>query len=152
MQPIRITKRLAEITAPARRRLTKEVLTAGDRNALLNALNKIDLWGSKVQAQLERPLHYQAHYDAKTEVDYEHFAGQCARIWALLIEGRKVSVEDAEMVNTTAFATRMSDIRKKIDRHNLPYILCDAWFEPGDGRSHYKQYWLEDKPQEGQKL
>ena len=148
MQPINLTNRLSEITAPAKRRLTKDVLTQGDRNALLNALNKIDIWGAKAAAQLARPRHQHAAYDAKTEVDYEHFAGQCARIWALLIQGRKVSVEDAEMVNTSAFATRMSDIRKKIERHGLPYILCDQWYEPGEGRSHYKQYWLEDKTED----
>ena len=148
MQQIQIKKRLAEITGPAKRRLMKDRLTEGDKHALINALNKIDLWGRKANAQLMAGRYRAARYDARTQEDFAEQEKYQAAVFAALLAGRRIDLTNADEFHVSQMHTTIFKIRRKIDRQGLPYLLCDEWVRPGEGRRPYKRYWLEDKPED----
>lgn len=150
MQQMKIDKRIAEEVAGLRK--LASFLPAGKANALLNKCNKIESYGRKAQAIMDAPVGSlfpkptRANYDARDNEDIAKTYAQRKKMWNALLSGRIISIENAdEFGRTKAFASRISEIRTEIRVQCKPYILCDKWEYPGDGRAKYKKYWLLDK-------
>lgn len=149
MQAIKIEKRIMEEVEGLRK--LAAYLPAGKANALNNKCGKIIKYAKKAQAMVDAPegnlfpQPVNARYDARDEVDMANTAKKRGALFAALLEGRIMSLENANEIGTTAFATLMSQVRKDIEQRNLPYHLCDEWVYPGEGRSKYKKYWLISK-------
>ena len=145
MQKMKIEKRImAEVESL---RKLAAYLPAGKANALNNKCGKILGYARKAQALVDspRPPYRNEPFDARDEVDISATAKKRGALLAALLAGRTLSLENAQEIGTTAFATLMSQVRAEIERRNLPYHLNDMWVYPGDGRCKYKKYWLSDK-------
>ena len=146
MQPIKIDKRLAENTDAMRRRIqANKHLTDGEKHALLNRLNKIDRWGVKANAQLQRSHRRHADYDARTNEDIAAQMEAKKAVFAALMAGRRIDLTDAPEFKVSQMHTTICKIRQDIYRKALPVVLCDEWCRPDDGRKPYKRYWIEAK-------
>lgn len=149
MNTLKIEKRISEELAGLRK--LAAFLPDGKRNALLNKCAKIGQYASKAQALMDNPVGnlfpepVHAPFDAQDNVDLARRAEKRGRLLNALLAGRTMSIENADEIGTTAFATLMSQVRAEIERKGLPYILCDTWVKPGGDRARYKKYWLMDK-------
>lgn len=149
MQTIKINKRLNERTEAMRRRIQRSrTMTDGEKNALLNGLNKITIWGAKASAQLERGRRRHAAYDARTQEDFAAQDKAKKAVFAALMQGRRIDLTNASEFQLSQMHTTICRIRKDIDRKALPVTLCDEWIRPADGRRPYKRYWIEEKEEE----
>lgn len=145
MQKMKIEKRiLAEVEGL---RKLAAFLPAGKANALNNKCGKILGYAKKAQALVDapRPPYHNESFDARDNVDIANTAKKRGALLAALMQGRVMSLENAQEIGTTAFATIMSQVRAEIEQKNLPFHLCDKWVYPGEGRCKYKKYWLENK-------
>ena len=148
MQQLKIEKRITEELDGLRK--LAAYLPDGKRNALLNKCAKISGYARKAQALMDHPVGnlfpepVHAPFDAQDNTDLARRAQKRGRLLNALLAGRTMSLEDADEIGTTAFATLMSQVRAEIDRRGLPYVLCDKWVYPEDG-AKYKKYWLQDK-------
>lgn len=146
MQTIKIDKRLAEQTDSIRRRITRsKTMTDGEKCALLNSLNKIDGWGRKACAQLERGKRQHADYDARTQEDFAAQDKAKKAVFAAMMQGRKVDLRNAAEFQLSQMHTAIHQIRRDIERKALPVILCDEWVRPGEGARPFKRYWIIEK-------
>ena len=143
MNTINIEKRFEERLAVIRR--AAEGLPQGKRNLILNNCAKLSKFARVAGKQLQVGHYRHANYDARTEEDFKNLDNQKKRIWAALLAGRTLSLENAGEMGTSQMHTHFAYIRREIERKNLPYVLCDEWYNPGDGRSRFKKYWLQDK-------
>lgn len=151
MNSINIEKRFDERLAVIRRAV--EGLPAGKRNLILNNCDKLAVYARKAGRQLETAHIREPHralYDARTNEDLANIADQKKRIWAALLAGRVLSLENAQEFGTSQMHTHFFYIRRDIEDRGLPYILCDEWVYPGEGRSKFKRYWLQHKLEEQQ--
>lgn len=150
MRNMKIEKRISEQVSGLRK--LAEFLPAGKARALFNKCAKIESYARKAQTLVDAnpgtifPFFSKAkreNFNARDGQDLANTAAQRAKMWKAMMAGRKISIEDAEeMGHTRAFASRISEIRSEIRDERKPYILCDEWVYPGDGRSKYKRYWL----------
>lgn len=144
MQAINLEKRFEERLAVIRRQA--EFLPAGKRNLVLNNCSKLATYARKAGKQLAT-AHYRGPvhqpWDARDNQDFANLDNQKKRIWAALLAGRTLSLEDAQEFGTSQMHTHFSNIRHEIEDKHLPYTLCDEWFYPGGGRSKFKKYHLE---------
>lgn len=143
MQTINIEKRFEERLAVIRRQA--EFLPAGKRNLVLNNCAKLSAYAKKAGKQLST-AHYRGPvhqpWDAREQEDFANLDNQKKRIWAALLAGRVLSLENAAEFGTSQMHTHFCNIRQEIAAKHLPYTLCDEWYNPGDGRSKFKRYWL----------
>lgn len=149
MNTLKIDKRFEEELAGIRK--AAEALPPGKKNAVLNKCAKLSLYAQKAQRQLEAPHYRRANYDARTQEDMAAQARAKKAVFQAMVGGRHVDLTMADEFQVSQMHTAISQIRKDIYKKNLPYYLCDEWVRPGEGARPYKRYWLEDKPQEGQK-
>ena len=143
MQTINIEKRFEERLAVIRRQA--EFLPTGKRNLVLNNCAKLATYARKAGKQLATahrrgPVHQP--WDARENQDFSNLDNQKKRIWAALLAGRVLSLENAQEFGTSQMHTHFCYIRKEIAAKHLPYTLCDEWYHPGEGRSRFKKYWL----------
>ena len=143
MQTINIEKRFEERLAVIRRQA--EFLPTGKRNLVLNNCAKLATYARKAGKQLATahrrgPVHQP--WDARENQDFSNLDNQKKRIWAALLAGRVLSLENAAEFGTSQMHTHFCDIRQEIAAKHLPYTLCDEWYHPGEGRSRFKKYWL----------
>ena len=143
MQAINIEKRFEERLAVIRRQA--EFLPSGKRNLVLNNCAKLSLYAKKAGKQLATahrrgPVHQP--WDARENQDFSNLSNQKKRIWAALLAGRVLSLENAQEFGTSQMHTHIVNIRQEIAAKHLPYTLCDEWCHPGEGRSKFKKYWL----------
>lgn len=149
MQQIKIEKRIAEELEGLRK--LAAFLPSGKANSLLNKCARIGKYASKAQAMVDAPVGslfpkpHQEKFDARDNEDIASTYSQRKKMWSLLLAGKVISIEQADEINTRAFASRMSEIRSEIRDKNMPYILCDKWEYPGGGKAKYKKYWIIDK-------
>lgn len=143
MQTINIEKRFEERLAVIRRQA--EFLPAGKRNLVLNNCAKLSAYARKAGKQLNT-AHYRGPvhqpWDAREQEDFANLDNQKKRIWAALLAGRILSLENAAEFGTSQMHTHFCNIRQEIAAKHLPYTLCDEWHHPGEGRSRFKKYWL----------
>lgn len=143
MQAINIEKRFEERLAVIRRQA--EYLPAGKRNLVLNNCAKLSTYAKKAGKQLTT-AHYRGPvhqpWDAREQEDFANLDNQKKRIWAALLAGRVLSLENAAEFGTSQMHTHFCNIRQEIAAKHLPYTLCDEWYHPGEGRSRFKKYWL----------
>lgn len=143
MQTINIEKRFEERLAVIRRQA--EFLPAGKRTLVLNSCAKLSVIAKKAGKQLTTAHHrgpVRQPWDAREQEDFANLANQKKRIWAALLAGRVLSLENAGEFGTSQMHTHFCYIRQEIAAKHLPYTLCDEWHHPGEGRSRYKKYWL----------
>ena len=143
MQAINIEKRFEERLEVIRRQA--EFLPAGKRNLVLNSCAKLSAIAKKAGKQLTTAHHrgpVHQPWDAREQEDFANLANQKKRIWAALLAGRVLSMENAHEFGTSQMHTHFCIIRREIDAKRLPYTLCDEWYHPGEGRSRFKKYWL----------
>ncbi len=151
MQQIKIEKRIAEELDGLRK--LAAFLPSGKANSLLNKCARISKYASKAQAMVDAPVGslfpkpHQEKFDARDNEDIASTYSQRKKMWAMLLAGKVISIEQADEINTRAFASRMSEIRSQIRDKNMPYVLCDKWEYPGGGKAKYKKYWIIDKPE-----
>lgn len=143
MQAINIEKRFEERLAVIRRQA--EFLPSGKRNLVLNNCAKLSVYAKKAGKQLATahrrgPVHQP--WDARENQDFSNLSNQKKRIWAALLAGRVLSLENAQEFGTSQMHTHIANIRQEIAAKHLPYTLCDEWCHPGGGRSKFKKYWL----------
>lgn len=143
MQAINIEKRFEERLAVIRRQA--EFLPSGKRNLVLNNCAKLSVYAKKAGKQLATahrrgPVHQP--WDARENQDFSNLSNQKKRIWAALLAGRVLSLENAQEFGTSQMHTHIANIRQEIAAKHLPYTLCDEWCHPGEGRSKFKKYWL----------
>ena len=143
MQVINIEKRFEERLAVIRRQA--EFLPSGKRNLVLNNCAKLSVYAKKAGKQLATahrrgPVHQP--WDARENQDFSNLSNQKKRIWAALLAGRVLSLENAQEFGTSQMHTHIANIRQEIAAKHLPYTLCDEWCHPGEGRSKFKKYWL----------
>ena len=143
MQTINIEKRFEERLAVIRRQA--EFLPTGKRNLVLNNCAKLATYARKAgkqlaTAHLRGPVHQP--WDARENQDFSNLDNQKKRIWAALLAGRVLSLENAGEFGTSQMHTHFCYIRQEIAAKHLPYTLCDEWYHPGEGRSRFKKYWL----------
>lgn len=143
MQAINIEKRFEERLAVIRRQA--EFLPSGKRNLVLNNCAKLSVYAKKAGKQLATahcrgPVHQP--WDARENQDFSNLSNQKKRIWAALLAGRVLSLENAQEFGTSQMHTHFANIRQEIAAKHLPYTLCDEWCHPGEGRSKFKKYWL----------
>ena len=157
MNPINIEKHTAELVEGIRNITMKASgLKMGERNAILNKLDKLNVKARKANAQLRKANaqlqrgHYRtAAYDARTQEDMAAQARAKKAVFQAMMEGRRVDLTMADRFKVSQMHTAISQIRKDITRKNLPVILCDEWVRPSDGNRPYKQYWFIQKEQDG---
>lgn len=150
MNPINIEKHTAELVDGIRKTVMKAAgLKMGERNSILNKLDKLNVKARKANAQLQRGHYRTAAYDARTQEDMAAQARAKKAVFQAMMEGRRVDLTMADRFKVSQMHTAISQIRKDITRKNLPVILCDEWFRPSDGNRPYKQYWLIQKEQDG---
>ena len=143
MQTINIEKRFEERLAVIRRQA--EFLPSGKRNLVLNNCAKLSVYAKKVGKQLATAHHrgpVHQPWDARENQDFSNLSNQKKRIWAALLAGRVLSLENAQEFGTSQMHTHIANIRQEIAAKHLPYTLCDEWCHPGEGRSKFKKYWL----------
>ena len=143
MQVINIEKRFKERLEVIRRQA--EFLPSGKRNLVLNNCAKLSVYAKKAGKQLATahrrgPVHQP--WDARENQDFSNLSNQKKRIWAALLAGRVLSLENAQEFGTSQMHTHIANIRQEIAAKHLPYTLCDEWCHPGEGRSKFKKYWL----------
>ena len=143
MQAINIEKRFEERLAVIRRQA--EFLPSGKRNLVLNNCAKLSVYAKKAGKQLATahrrgPVHQP--WDAREDQHFTNLSNQKKRIWAALLAGRILSLENAQEFGTSQMHTHIAKIRQEIAAKHLPYTLCDEWCHPGEGRSKFKKYWL----------
>ena len=149
MNPINIEKHTAELVEGIRKITMKASgLKMGERNAILNKLDKLNVKARKANAQLQRGHYRTAAYDARTQEDMAAQARAKKAVFQAMMEGRRVDLTMAERFQVSQMHTAISQIRKDITKKNLPVILCDEWFRPGDGQRPFKKYWLIQKEEE----
>lgn len=141
MNTINIEKRFEERLAVIRR--AAEGLPAGKRNCIINNCAKLAKYAKVAGNQLKVGHYRHANYDARTQEDMAEQAMHKKEVWAALLAGRVVSLEDN--FKTSEFHTIICRIRQEITLKNLPYVLCDEWYRPGEGRRPFKKYWLQNK-------
>ena len=146
MNTLKIEKRFEEELAGIRK--AAEDLPQGKRNAVLNKCAKLSLYAKKAQSQLNTPHYRRACYDARTQEDMAAQARAKKAIFQAMLGGRRVDLTMASEFQISQVHTAIHQIRRDIDKKNLPYFLCDEWVRPGEGARPYKRYWIEDKPQE----
>ena len=143
MQAINIEKRFEERLAVIRRQA--EFLPSGKRNLVLNNCAKLSVYAKKAGQQLATAHHrgpVHQPWDARENQDFSNLSNQKKRIWAALLAGRVLSLENAHEFSTSQMHTHIAKIRHEIAAKHLPYTLCDEWCHPGEGRSKFKKYWL----------
>jgi hypothetical protein len=143
MQAINIERRFEERLEVIRRQA--EFLPAGKRNLVLNSCAKLSAIAKKAGKQLTTAHHrgpVHQPWDAREQEDFANLANQKKRIWAALLAGRVLSLQNAGEFGTSQMHTHFCDIRQEIAAKHLPYTLCDEWYRPGKGRSPFKKYWL----------
>ena len=146
MNTINIERRFEERLAVIRK--AAEGLPIGKKNLILNNCAKLSGYAKVAGKQLATAHTREPHralYDARTDQDFVNLDNQKKRIWAALLAGRVLSLENAQEFGTSQMHTHFANIRAEIEAKGLNYILCDEWFHPGDGRSKYKKYWLQMK-------
>ena len=146
MTPINIERRCKEETDSIRNRVQKsKTMTPGEKNAILNRLDALDLWSKKVAKQ-QLTAHYRhAAYDARTNDDIAAQMRSKKAVFAALMAGRRVDLTMAAEFHVSQMHTAIAQIRRDISSKHLDLILCDEWLRPDDGRRPYKQYWLVQK-------
>ena len=146
MTPINIERRCKEETDSIRNRVQKsKTMSPGEKNAILNRLDALDLWSKKVAKQ-QLTAHYRhAAYDARTNDDIAAQMRAKKAVFAALMAGRRVDLTMAAEFKVSQMHTAIAQIRRDIYRKHPDLILCDEWLRPGDGRRPYKQYWLVQK-------
>lgn len=146
MTPINIERRCKEETDSIRNRVQKsKTMTPGEKNAILNRLDALDLWSKKVAKQ-QLTAHYRhACYDARTNDDIAAQMRAKKAVFAALMAGRRVDLTMAAEFQVSQMHTTIAQIRRDISNKHPDLILCDEWLRPGDGRRPYKQYWLAQK-------
>ena len=143
MQTINIEKRFKERLAVIRRQA--EFLPSGKRHLVLNNCAKLSVYAKKAGKQLATAHHrgpVHQPWDARENQDFSNLSNQKKRIWAALLAGRVLSLENAQEFGTSQMHTHIANIRQEIAAKHLPYTLCDEWCHPGEGRSKFKKYWL----------
>ena len=143
MQAINIEKRFEERLAVIRRQA--EFLPSGKRNLVLNNCAKLAIYAKKAGKQFATAHHrgpVHQPWDARENQDFSNLSNQKKRIWAALLAGRVLSLENAQEFGTSQMHTHIANIRQEIAAKHLPYTLCDEWCHPGEGRSKFKKYWL----------
>lgn len=141
-------KRIATQTARIRR--IAETLPPGQRNTLLNAAGLIDLNARRQ----ERTLPPSGEVDNRTAAQQqEQIAEQyntAQRILAALIAVRVVSQRDSDEFDTTAFHSRIADVRRILSRQYPQYTLCSRYTDverTAAGRP-FKLFWIESNTAE----
>lgn len=147
MNTINIEKRFEERLAVIRR--AAEGLPTGKKLLILNNCSKLSGYAKVAGKQLATAHTSKPHralYDARTDADMANEANAKKKVWAALLAGRTLSIEDQEEFSgkngTTQMHTIFCKIRQDIAAKNLPYTLCDEWVYPGGDRSKFKRYWL----------
>lgn len=147
MNTLKLEKRIKEQT-DILRKIAAQIPAGRQQRTLLNTCGKIDIYAGKGNKALQTGHYRHAAYDARTEEDMalQDLQGKKA-VWAHLKAGRRVDL--TLKIEGSQFHTAISQIRTEIRKKNLPYILCDEWLRPGEGRQPYKQYWIIPKQQDG---
>lgn len=145
MNTIKIDKRFEEELAGIRK--AAEALPPGKKNAVLNKCAKLSLYAQKAQRQLEAPHYRRALYDARTQDDIAAQMRAKKAVFQAMMQGRHVDLTMAEEFQLSQMHTAIHQIRRDIEKKNLPVELCDEWVRPGEGARPYKSYWLIEKPQ-----
>lgn len=154
---IQIAKRINEQLADIRK--YAELLPNGKRHALINKCGKIAVIAAKAQAIADAPAtgtlwpnaRVTAEYDARTQEDIAAQARCKQAVFEAMLAGRVLSLRDGREFRAAEMHTIFCNIRRDIERKDLPYTLCDEWVRPHDSRP-YKRYWLVERPQEGQEV
>ena len=145
MNTLKIEKRFEEQLAGIRK--AAEELPDGLKNSVLNKCAKLSIYAQKAQKQLNTPHYRRAMYDARTEDDFAAQARAKKAVFQALVAGMHVDLTMAERFQLSQMHTAIHQIRRDIQRKDLPYELCDEWVRPGEGARPYKRYWLIYKPQ-----
>ncbi|MBQ2016594.1 MAG: hypothetical protein II207_06300 [Clostridia bacterium] len=115
--------------------------------------NKLD----RISSQSKRAIRRGAwHVDQPHTEHYEQTHDQIAKresaikaVMQAMLSGRKVSYLDEKEFNVSQMHTTITKIRRKIEKKNLPYILCDEVFHVGENNTPSKKYWLIPKEEDG---
>lgn len=142
---IKIDKRIREQSQRILRAVKGAGLPDGKYNAILNSINAINGFADKASRIMASPIRHapssHACYDARTNEDIAEQMLHKKAVMAALQAGRRVSLKDSREFRLSQMHTAIAQIRRDIQRQNLPYILCDEWVRPEGGRP-YKQYWI----------
>ena len=66
-----------------------------------------------------------------------------------MLGGRKISYLDEKEFQVSQMHTTITKIRRKIEKKNLPYVLCDEVFHVGKNNTPSKRYWIIPKEEDG---
>ena len=152
MQTMKIDKRINEEVAGLRK--LAAYLPAGKARALLNKCGKIERYASKAQAMVDAPtgsLFPSPEALPKYEPTNEDIAARESRnkaIFAALLAGRRISLENAAEFKVSQMHTQIAVIRRKIEDQRLPYTLCAQEKRPDPKRRGYNEYYLIPKDDE----
>ena len=133
------TKRITNQTDRIRR--IAAALPAGQRHALLNACGTIEL--NARRASYELPERDNRTLAAQSEQVAEQY-NTAQRIIVALLSGRVVSQRNSEEFKTTAFHSRMADVRRILTRQHPELTLCSQYSatERTEAGRPYKLYWI----------
>lgn len=146
MNTLNIKKRFEERLSVIRRQA--DFLPDGRKRIVLNNCAKLALYAAKAGKQLQTALTrvpHSARSDARDVRDFAKITNSRDAVWEALLQGRELSLHDAEEFQTSQMHTQFTFIRKRIAKRGLPYILCDEWVPPGEGKCRYKKYWIQQK-------
>ena len=127
MQAINIEKRFEERLAVIRRQA--EFLPSGKRNLVLNNCAKLSVYAKKAGKQLATahrrgPVHQP--WDARENQDFSNLSNQKKRIWAALLAGRVLSLENAQEFGTSQMHTHIANIRQEIAAKRLTLSVMNG--------------------------
>lgn len=115
------------------------------RLRVYNYFSKLLVETQKVIDRKSEPQDNQAVHD---QIAARHDANK--RIFEALKAGRHISLENSAEFRVSEMHTQIHCIRARIEKDNLPYILCDRWVNIGALKRRVKEYWLEPKEEEGE--
>lgn len=119
-------------------------LKGGQKYQLLNSVSRITGLARRSGRVLEE---HAGEIATDTDIARRYNANKA--IFNAMAAGRRISLKDSAEFRVSEMHTQICVIRRKIEKQNLPYILCDKVVkEPG--KAAYKEYWLiakETQPQ-----
>lgn len=110
------------------------------RLRVYNYFSKLLVETQKVLNRNSEPQDNNALHD---QIAARHDANK--RIFEALKAGRHISLENSSEFRVSEMHTQIHCIRARIERENLPYVLCDRWVHIGALKRRVKEYWLEPK-------
>ena len=114
-------------------------LPQGQRNRMLNYIDKLK---GTVRRASQHPA-FEVTLDEQThdQIADRYIAKKA--IFDALMKGRRITLKDSREFKVSEMHTQMHCIRRDIEDHHLPWVLCSRWVDVNLAGKRCKEYWLE---------